>query len=217
MKLMFPMMTAAMLCVAGTPALAQTGNAVPNAEARKTATRFSGCLVNQAQRSVRSLLNLPYSVDAFDKAFAKIHSNSTCLSGRDGMVSTLSFPRVMMRSFLFDALYREDFGGKPAVADFAAVQPLTYPVEDGLAEDVARPYLVNMALGDCVSRQAPAAARAFMLTRVETPEETAALQTLAPAFQNCLPQGLELKLTRWKARAAIAEPLYRLTQAQVKP
>jgi hypothetical protein len=229
MKLMFPMMMAAVtLCVAGTPALAQfvphppakqqtiSAGAVPNGEARKTATKFSACLVDQAPRSVRMLLDLPYSIDAFDKSFARLHTGSTCLAGKGDMARTLNFPRVTMRSFLFDALYREEFGAKPAVSDFTSVQPLTYAVDPGLSEEFARPYLVNMALGDCVSRQAPAEARAFLLTRVETPEETAALQALAPAFQMCLPQGAELKLTRWKARATIAEPLYRLTQAQVK-
>ncbi|MCW3847828.1 hypothetical protein OF829_11310 [Sphingomonas sp. LB-2] len=203
---------AAALGLAAIPAQAQT---VPDSQVRKSAAAFAECSVGQAGGAWRRQLLRPYGDTATHAMMSRL-LDGAC-SNQPGWDQVLKAPRLQFRSFIFDALYRADFGDAPQPADLAGLQPLVYPVAEGLNEENARPYLVSVAFGDCVARQDPAGARAFMLSRVETAGETAALQALAPAFQNCVPQGAELTLTRSKARATLAEPLYRLTQARVKP
>ena len=220
MRVLLPI-AAAILCFAGTPAGAQQMNGT-DAHARVSAARFATCLVRHGARSWRAVLKEPVGGEGWMARFQR-NLDSVCLRDyraenvQGVTVMSLSFTPLLLRGNMFDALYRIDFGAKPAVASFDAIPALVYPVADGAEETVAQPYLVNMALGDCVARKAPGEARAFLLTEVASAAETAALQALAPAFAACVPAGAELALTRSKARAALAEPLYRLTQGQVNP
>lgn len=209
---------AAALCVISVAASAQEGP-VPNSQARKTALAFSDCLVKQSGRAWQLQLLKPYGGAGTNTMIDKL-LRSNCLNGRgkDDMAPVLKFPRPVFRAVMFDALYRQSFGTAAPVTDFSNVPALVYAVAEDVNEETARPYLVSMALGDCVARRDPAGARALLVTEVESADETAALQALVPAFQACVPEGAELKLTRWKARGTLAEPLFRLTQAtQVKP
>jgi hypothetical protein len=125
----------------------------------------------------------------------------------------LTFNPITFRASMFDALYRVDFRTSGVIASFTGIPAMVYPVADSAPEGIAKEYLTMMALGDCVARASPVEAHALMVLDAGDTAETGALRALVPAFQACVPIGVELKMSLARVRGALGEPLYRLTEA----
>lgn len=206
----------------GTPAHAQNKIVLPRAESRHAGAVYGACMVKQIGPTLRRLLAKPYgSREVFadyqrfaDGICAPEPSREPALQEA---LSQLRFSALTFRAILYDAFYRTDFAAGPAVADFSAVPALVYPVADDADEAAARGYLTMISLGDCVARQAPAEARVFLLSEAGGADEMPSLRPLVPAFQACIPAGVEFKLSLSMARDALSEPLFRLTEASLHP
>ena len=70
--------------------------------------------------------------------------------------------------------------------------------------------------GECVVRQAPTKARAWLLTPINVAEETSRINDLRSAFSECLGEGT-LKFNRVTMRGTVALNYYRLAMATVRP
>lgn len=156
------------------------------------------------------------------------------LAARGGTVSRarLRLPDVMIRWSIGQALFDRD-QAKLTATDFAGVPALAYeqpfPVRttdrDGKpipAERVAEQQrrfdekagdVALSRVGECVVRADAVKSRAVLLTPMDTPEELAALQAVAPALSNCLPQGQTLGFDRMSLRGTLAVAYYRLASA----
>ncbi|MFN3515905.1 MAG: hypothetical protein ACK4YM_01960 [Novosphingobium sp.] len=156
------------------------------------------------------------------------------LAARGGTVSRarLRFPDVMIRWSIGQALFDRD-QARLTATDFSSVPALAYeqpfPVRttdrDGKpipAERVAEQQrrfdekagdVALSQVGECVVRADAVKARAVLLTPLDTPEELTALQAVAPALSNCLPQGQTLGFDRMSLRGTLAVAYYRLASA----
>jgi hypothetical protein len=77
-------------------------------------------------------------------------------------------------------------------------------------------WLAGIALaqfGECVLRSDSAGANALLATKVASPEELAAIQSLSKAFSNCLKPGQTVNFNRASLRGPIAAASYRLASA----
>ena len=74
-------------------------------------------------------------------------------------------------------------------------------------------YAALSPFGECVVRASPAQSLAVLRTRVETPEEDAALKAVFPVLGSCLEKGSALRLNKFVMRGTLALNLYRLARA----
>jgi len=115
----------------------------------------------------------------------------------------------LMRGVLAEAAVAE----RPEAATLPALPPPPEKadyVRDWFALSGRDPTVDEMAV--CVAEQNPMGIRALIATKAETPEEKAAVQSIAPSLGPCLPQGATLKANRESLRAALADAFYhRLT------
>jgi hypothetical protein len=79
--------------------------------------------------------------------------------------------------------------------------------------DEAQSFWVFSKYGECVVRTDPAAAKALLLTRVETADELSAFNALHQALGECLPEGKTLAFGKLVLRGTIAVNYYRLAHA----
>jgi hypothetical protein len=150
---------------------------------------------------------------------------SDCMPGR----TRLRARATQVRYGLAEALTLAD-AGKLSL-DFAGVAPLVHrpfvdrPMPADVAADPRRvagwnayaaehvAYAAVAPFGECVVRAAPAQSLAVLRTRVETAEETAALNALGPVLGPCLAKGSAMKLNKFVMRGTLALNLYRLANA----
>lgn len=71
----------------------------------------------------------------------------------------------------------------------------------------------HQEVGECAVRANPAGARDFLKTRINSREELAAAQAIAPAFGRCVPMGTELRPDMTTLRGNVAVYYYRLASA----
>lgn len=81
------------------------------------------------------------------------------------------------------------------------------------AFDLKRGEVLRARLGECVVRASGAAARAVLVTPINTPAELEALKAIAPALSGCLPKGETIGFDRMTLRGALATGYYRLATA----
>lgn len=79
--------------------------------------------------------------------------------------------------------------------------------------DEAQSFWVLGKYGECVVRTNPAAAKALLLTRVETSGEARAFDALRQALGECLPEGKTLAFGKLVLRGTIAVNYYRVAHA----
>ncbi|MDB5692273.1 MAG: hypothetical protein JWO81_1336 [Alphaproteobacteria bacterium] len=71
-----------------------------------------------------------------------------------------------------------------------------------------------LALAECVVKAEPAESFAVFSTEVAGPQEKAAVRSLAPAIERCLPPGFEFTLKAPVLRSFLAEAAYRVSVQQ---
>ncbi len=118
-----------------------------------------------------------------------------------------------MRGAIVEAMLLLDFRGiglargarTAPVADLASLPP---------PDQQAGPQRVGMAylrLAECMVELAPEGSFAVFATPVASPAETAAIQGLVPAIEQCLPPDLQLTLRPPVIRSYLAEAAYRVS------
>ncbi len=195
------------------PAMAQIDQR-PLKSPREEAALMGRCLVNASGGYWRRVIDEPFGDRASFDLFEKGILASSCIKQ---MVNEVRFPPILARGMIYNALYERDFKKAPPIASFEDAPAIVFPVAETAPASVADQYRNSMAIGECVARAMPVETRNFVLSRVGSPEEQAALGPLMPALQQCIPEGMEVTLKISVVRAAVVEPLYRLTQARVKP
>ena len=87
---------------------------------------------------------------------------------------------------------------------------LTPAVLAQLREAGADPIL---KLGDCLLRADQPAARALIASKLNKADEDAAVASLTPALQSCVPKGKSLQIDKTGLRTGVAVAYYRLARA----
>ncbi|HEY0111990.1 MAG TPA: hypothetical protein VGB59_02430 [Allosphingosinicella sp.] len=156
-----------------------------------------------------------------------------CLARQVLETTMMRFGGDLYRYALADALVNRELPNAPA-PDLAAVQQLDHrdpgPVPQQIAangkklsrrayEAAVKGHERSAAFsflsryGECVVRSNAAGAKALLLTRPDSAEETAQFGALRPALASCLPEGEMLKFGRTTLRGTVAINYYRLVQA----
>lgn len=209
-----PHLSLLILAVSGAaPAMAQIDER-PLKSPREEAALMGRCLVNGSGGYWRRVLEEPFGDKISSERFQRGMQESSCIKQK---VSEMRFPPILARGMIYNALYERDFKKASPIASFEDVPAIVFPVAETALGNVAEQYRNSMAIGECVARAMPTEARTFVLARVGSPEEQAALGPLTPALRQCIPVGMEVTLKISVVRAAVVEPLYRLTQSRVKP
>lgn len=196
----------ALLAVAAPPVPAQPQ------DARVALAKFAACMWNQQGYKIDKWLNEEISDESQGEHFVALINSSDC--DIDAPAVSLKFKGTLIRGSFYELMYLKDFGNRSAVESFTDISPVSYAKvgsSNGLA---GSKYQLSVALGDCTVRAAPAAARQLLLTKLASAQESAAIQSLVPFLSTCIPQGQQMNLTTSSIRGAIAESLYRLTQAK---
>lgn len=190
--------------------MSRFGTADSTKDARKITAKFASCVVGKYDKAVKESLALPF-YDLKNWGSLKKVMNPTC--ARTSGVSLLSMPPMVFRGALYEALYQRDFGnmvGENAVGTAHPHYPENAADEGAKRHDeVTEGYRKFMTIGECVVRADPVTARQLVLSKVETPEETAAVAKIAALIPICTTESM--RLSRSILRMMIAEPLYRMT------
>ncbi|MCP3733367.1 hypothetical protein M9979_00510 [Sphingomonas sp. RP10(2022)] len=183
-------------------------------ESRRTMAAYTSCLINRLGYKLRPVMDMPVgSPQANAKMIAL--NDSGCLPSDDVGGISLKFKPTLMRGGLFEAFYLKEFVHS-APATFDGVPTISYPVGDVSGNAEAARYSLQMDIGDCVVRKAPAEARTLLGAEVASVAEGTAITALVPALSACATKGRTLSLSKSIVRGMIAEPLYRLTAAKRK-
>jgi hypothetical protein len=156
-----------------------------------------------------------------------------CLARQVLTTTEMRFGGDLYRYALADALVNQELASRP-VPDLNAVPPLaqrealeppqqTAPNGKKLSkkkyEEAVESHNRSLAYaflgsyGECVVRVDTAGAKALLLTAPDSPEESAGISALRPAFAQCLPEGQTLKFGKVTLRGSIAINYYRLAHA----
>lgn len=202
---------------------------------RKFSAAYAKCVVRESHdRASAAVLSTSNNTDVMSR-FRELVSPD-CLQAAAGLGVDARFPAGTMQSALADALVNADFATH-GEASFANRLPLAQPLamteaekaealakaKSKRARDAAQLAAQRQALrawlgryGECVVRQDPEAARFWLLTPPDTPEEISRIKALQPAFGACLGDGT-MKFNRVTMRSTVALNYYRLAMATVVP
>jgi hypothetical protein len=159
--------------------------------------------------------------------------SSDCLGGLSVVTVQMRFTGDLYRYALADALVNRELAGWTAPDlsrvprlshdDFgeppARMTPAGKPVGKRKYEAARQAYERKVGFaylsrfGECVVRSDPADSKALLLTRPDTPEETAAFAALRPSLQACLAAGQTLSFGKAALRGTIAINFYRVAHA----
>jgi hypothetical protein len=183
----------------------------PNA-ARLSLWQFGRCMVSKSQKRTLVYVGLPLGSEAERKmAGAFLSGENECLSG-NVEDRRLSFPLQLMRGSIFDAQYIARFGRKP-VPDLTKIAPIDYAANEAASTSDGAQAVALARFGDCVVRKAPAAAQSLLKSTPGSSVEDGAFRDIGPALGPCLTNGQQFRFSKSLLRGAIAEPLYRLSEA----
>ena len=156
-----------------------------------------------------------------------------CLDSRVNVATQMRFAGDLYRYALADALVNRELAAQPVPA-LGAVAKLAHrdpgappqPVDDkgkklgkrkleaarlNFGRDVAYAFLSHY--GECVVRADTAGAKALLVTKPDSPEESVRFAALRPAFSDCLPAGQSLRFGKVALRGSVAVNYYRLAHA----
>ena len=154
--------------------------------------------------------------------------DSNCMRSNSGMV----FKNDLFRYALADALVNEQFNaeGPDDFSDRAPLEHVAAPTQAQIDGELTKirgekarqrhqesnaQLIVNRWLsqfGECVVRHDPVKSRQWLLSNPGTPEETASINALQPAFNACLGSGT-LTFNRTVMRGTVALNYFRLAKS----
>jgi hypothetical protein len=198
---------------------------------RKALANFADCVVDgQAKLTREMLLRSSYELQRKDAALF----GSECMP--DEIVSdgdaTLQMTVTVVRFSLASALFSRELAdfdpsrlaGAPALPAISVDQSLVAKARAKLrkTEDIAKfdqgtarvqRDLAYYRFGDCVVRQNPAEAKALLLTKIETADESQALDRLRPTLKECQAADQHPSLAPADVRGTVALSFVRLAYA----
>lgn len=156
-----------------------------------------------------------------------------CLSSQVNQDTQMRFTGDLYRYALADALVSRELAAQPVPA-LDAVPRLGHrapgappqPVDDkgrklgkrkleaarlNYTRDVAYAFLSHY--GECIVRADTAGSKALLVTKPDSPEESARFAALRPTFSRCLPEGQTLRFGKVTLRGSVAINYYRLAHA----
>ena len=201
-------------------------------ETRAMSHAYAQCVVKRQPKRASEAIRLNVDNATIMRNYRQLIIGD-CLRQKPGQVMQASFTGDLYRYTLADALVARDLAGFDAT-DFSGVARLDHrdpgepPAQtgpkgkklnakkyqealDGYEQAKAFAYLSRY--GECVVRNAPAGAKALLLTTPDSGEETAGFKALNLALGTCLPEGETLKFGRTALRGTIAINYYRLAMA----
>ena len=202
------------------------------AETRRMIDEYGACIVKkQAARASQAILeNVDNSL--LLRKYRRL-IDGTCLPLPKGATLEARFAGDQYRYALADALVRRELAAAPAPT-LDAIARLDHrdpgeppsrvdakgrPLKEKANQEAlegyqrARAFTYLSRYGECVVRVDPAAARALLLTKPESAEESAQFAAMQTALGSCLPEGETLKLGKLSLRGTIAINYYRLAHA----
>ena len=190
--------------------------AVDNLHAQAGLDRYADCLVAKGRLRgklaayVRVIPNSP-AMNELSKAAIDRSCANEAVESSTGV--RLNIRLDTLRQALFGSMYRREFAAT-AVALPPDLPPLSLASEfDGPTEALTPEFRGYRALGDCVVRARPDAARAWVMTPFDSPGAKTAQAAVVPALPECLAAGQTIAVAPYSLRGIVAEALYRLTQA----
>jgi hypothetical protein len=153
-----------------------------------------------------------------------------CLVQQTHASSQMRFKGDLYRYALAEALFKRELAAQPA-PDLSAAPKLEHPdpgpepqpidakgrkLSKRKYEEALQQYRQQVTFaflasyGECVVRQAPAQARALLLTKPDSSEETGRFGQLHPVLAACMPEGHTISFGRVALRGSIAINYYRL-------
>jgi hypothetical protein len=191
----------------------------PSAEARKTASQVTRCMVGAHDAEIAAALDAPFGGPETTVLLGPMITACFDNLMKPRMLTRpnlLRLPKLLLRGLLYEGMYARKFGKSAPASSFAMIAPAGYPAVAATATgSLARDYPALMRIGDCAVRSAPAQARALVLSEVAGNEEERALAAFEPAWSGCMPAGRQLTFSNEMIRASVAEPLYRLTDRAI--
>jgi hypothetical protein len=201
-------------------------------EVRPLMQAYADCVVRRqpARASEAVLANL--GNEALLKNYQELIIGE-CLVRQTHAESQMRFKGDLYRYALAEALFKRELAAQPALdlsaapkLDHRAPGPAPQPVDAkghklskrryeeavaGYRQQVAFAFLSKY--GECVVRQAPVEARALLLTKADSGEETGRFGLLRPALAACMPEGHTISFGRVALRGTVAINYYRLAHA----
>ncbi|WP_010544482.1 hypothetical protein [Sphingomonas elodea] len=202
-----------------TAAMARPASDEPStAEKLRLVAEFTDCVTAQKSRqpAIQAFLRTIPDRPGFGEAGLKA-ADLSCLNRAAVRMHSKIEMRLQPESFrnaLFPSLYRREFGKAGPVADFKTVPPLRLSEEfDGDTAELPGDFIAGRLFGDCVAREDAADAHAMLLAQPTSPEESAAIDRLKPAFTACIKQDQTVSITRAAVRATVGEAMLKLSRA----
>jgi hypothetical protein len=167
---------------------------------------YANCVIERDRKRVDAYLASPPDSAESDRLWPTVAVDE-CLT-----VGTLTLTDAGFRGGAYNRLYRSDFG-KKGPQDFSAVAPIDYArgMDAGRAE--AATDIGARQFADCAVRTDPADAKALVLSRIASADETKAFERLQPPQAACAQKGMRINFSKAALRAVIGEVLYRLSKA----
>jgi len=173
----------------------------------------AACLVgNNAAVADPIFATAPFSPDERQQAIALIREMQRCLHQRQPM-ATAAF---QLRGALAETVVESRFATPQAArTPPLAVAPL-FRADLATARSDAASMAPIYVMAECTVVQHPELVRAWLATTPATPEASAALQALNPAFSACVPagSGSQINIDPRHVRGVLAEDLYRWSVVQ---
>ena len=196
--------------VRAAPTVVERSVASPSQDvSRLVLAEFSKCIVRRKHDVAARVVLDPAANLGRERAEGLFISD--CMPTR----SRMRVNATQMRYGLAEALTIAE--AKTLSFDFANVAPLSHPLSASSSPALFPAEQVALAaaspFGECVVRAAPAQSLAVLRTRVGSPEESAAMESLFPLLGKCLGKGKEMRLNRFVMRGTLALNLYRLARA----
>jgi len=174
-------------------------------EARKVMMRYGQCIADAEPDQARIYVLSDDDALVDDELDDLIDPRCMALSG--GEMRIQSF---LLRGALAERLIDKRLSDN-ALDGVAEVAPLnaTYPGSGVASEN----YTYMYRIGECVARTDPAGARDLFDSKMDSKDELAAIQALAPTIGGCVPRGEPIRIDRVRLRLGLAVVYYRLADA----
>ena len=203
-------MAIAALALVATPASAQAPDleTLTNDAAAETMHRFALCVGMRREAAGRVLVTVPGSRDEYTVMMRLIDPQPpSCEIGGD----MLRFSALYLRGGIAEAVWRADFANASRRAQKPALAVFAVPSADHAGLSDAQKGAVGLVVfAECVARADRASVSALLATRYGSRAERSLYPRLQPAMDNCLPDGMALKLTPLRLRGYLAEGAYRI-------
>lgn len=193
---MVPSIAIAAALALGTPALANTPPAAPDALALEALRNYAACAVKLSPRGAEALMTMDLGNDTYQRAMHNYAKGfGRCAKAGD----QLRFSGLPFAGDIAEALLAQKY----TAADLASAVTRPLPVARSIPE----------AVGACVAHAKPSEVMAVFGTAPGSHEEVAALQATGDALGPCIPAGKTMSLNKPAVRAMYALGAYHILTA----